>query len=228
MSTKSNYFPAYSLAIINDNKLPWIKLIQNKYGKFRTISGESGGEVLFDNGLVLKFESNSIIKSDSTLYSGQVKVYTKQYSTDNSSYSLPLNIEGKTKNNEIKYLQSLQGLSVELRGEANEKLGLIRDISIQLGVIGNAQNIKSTTTLWSLNLKTAFWEEVGTATLTGTALYSFKTKNIEAINIANGLEPIMLSGKILINGVASRSDMVITSKKDNEHIYAIKTNDLGY
>lgn len=67
-------------------------------------------------------------------------------------------------------------MSVELRGEANEKLGLIRDISIQLGVIGNAQNIKSTTTLWSLNLKTAFWEEVGTATLTGTALYSFKTK----------------------------------------------------
>ncbi len=226
---KEGYFPAYSLAIIDNQKLPWLKLIQHTLNTPRIVSGENGGTAIFDQGLQLKFESNSFIKSDSSIYLGKVNVYAIQYINDNPAhnYSFPLKTEGKNANDELKYLQSLTALSVEFRSESNEKLYLVRDAAITVGVLGKQNNIIPTSTVWNLNLKTAFWEETGKATNQGT-FYNFKSKNLEALNIANGLESVMLSGVILVNGIASRSDMLLYNKSNNDIVYSVKTNDQGY
>lgn len=226
---KNNYFNAYSLALVDNEKLPWIKLIQNRFSEFKTVSGDIGGTLEFNNSIQIKFESSSFLKADSTLYKGDVIVYVKQYIPSNpaDSYSMPLNTQGKKANGDIQYLKSYTGLAVELRTSSGENLSLAKDAFFKVPVIGVKLNLSDKSQCWNLNTKTAYWEEKNIATKNGN-FYEFRSKDIQTINIANGLKSIMLSGKILVNGIASRYDMLLyQGNNQDDPIYSIKTNELG-
>ena len=130
---------------------------------------QTGGTVQA-NGLKITFEPNSIATESGSAYTGLVRVATSYLDPTNAKIAstMPGDLVGINRSNQLQYLASFGMIAVELQGNNGQKLQIKTGSSATISVTvpqSLVKNAPATIPLWSFAYETGLWKEEGTASL---------------------------------------------------------------
>jgi hypothetical protein len=170
---KSGYFRGSVADVPKANATTHIKVYLVSAGITETISATSGGTVAVDNGTGVEISSNSVAKSDGSVYTGDVNVSVAYLdpTAENFSEIIPGGdlLAQRTDNSEAT-LYSYGIIKVEMKSNAGENLQIKNGNSSKIVVDIPASMVASapaTIPLWHYDDATGLWKEEGTATKEG-------------------------------------------------------------
>lgn len=184
--SKTGFMKAFRTFTPNRNRQAYHteKIMLQSAGIAQDVPG-SGGSIVADN-IKLSFPADAVIRQDSTVYSGTVKVIVRYINPSSSTFGLtvPGMLSGLNKAGEIKALQSFGMANVELQDNAGNKLQIAPGKTVKIEIPAPA-NGPASVPLWHFNELYGIWIEHGIATKQGN-VYVAEVNHFSIWNI--GLE----------------------------------------
>ena len=164
---KDGYFKGYKFVFPSKSNKTYIKVMMVEKGEAENFNASTGGTITTE-GANLTFKANTIINEDSGLaYNGDVQAYFHWYNPESVStaMSMPGDLRGISKENEIVTMATYGMVAVELYGSNGEELNLAPNTTASLSMQAPTGDNPGVIPTWSLNEENGYWIEEGEATL---------------------------------------------------------------
>jgi len=169
-AVKSGYVDG-SRAMVPTSGRNQVKIMMLPLTPLQSVASGNASEVSMADGTKINFDGD-FKNSDGTDYSGDVSVsmFRLAPSNENLQYLMPGMLMGKNADGQLRGLETLGMLSVELRGSGGQKLeiaeGHTADISIKIDD-SQLATAPASIPLWSFDQAAGYWKQEGNATREG-------------------------------------------------------------